>query len=99
MSERRRRQSPPDRQPRDEKLSPVDTAWLRMDRPSNLMMICGVLVFRGRLSAARVKRVLTERFLRFPRFAQRPVERDGAAFWQAAEDFDLDDHVVTTSLP
>ena len=28
-----------------ERMSSVDTAWLRMDRPSNLMMICGVLIF------------------------------------------------------
>jgi len=88
------------RQPqRDEKLSPVDTAWLRMDRPGNLMMICGVLVFRDRLSAARLKRVLAKRFLRFARFTQRPVERDGRAFWETVQDFDLDDHVVRTSLP
>jgi hypothetical protein len=26
-------------------MSAVDTAWLRMDRPGNLMMISGVLVF------------------------------------------------------
>ena len=40
---------------RREKISAVDTAWLRMDRPGNLMMICGVMFFRervDRLSAA-----------------------------------------------
>jgi len=26
-------------------MSAVDTAWLRMDRPTNLMMIVGVMVF------------------------------------------------------
>jgi len=56
-----------------EKLSAVDTAWLRMDRPGNLMMICGVLLFRRRVSRARLLRVLDERFLRFARFRQRPV--------------------------
>ena len=35
-----------------EKMSAVDTAWLRMDRPHNLMMICGVLLFRDRVDAA-----------------------------------------------
>ena len=30
---------------RREKISAVDTAWLRMDRPGNLMMICAVLSF------------------------------------------------------
>ncbi len=30
-----------------ERMSSVDTAWLRMDRPTNLMMIVGVMVFQG----------------------------------------------------
>jgi hypothetical protein len=33
-----------------EKVSAVDTAWLRMDRPANLMMICGVLMLDRPLS-------------------------------------------------
>src|SRR5512143_3015283 len=28
-----------------ERISSVDTAWLRMDRPTNLMMIVGVMMF------------------------------------------------------
>ena len=35
-------------------MSAVDTAWLRMDRPHNLMMISGVLMFREKLSLARI---------------------------------------------
>ena len=31
-------------------MSAVDTAWLRMDRPGNLMIISGVLVFGRRYS-------------------------------------------------
>src|SRR6185295_7821718 len=59
---------------RRRKLSAVDTAWLRMDRPGNLMMICGVLVFGERVTRARLLRVLESRFLAFPRFRERPVE-------------------------
>ena len=33
------------------KISAVDTAWLRMDRPQNLMMICGVLLFGERIAS------------------------------------------------
>ena len=40
------------------KVSAVDTAWLRMDRPQNLMMMTGVLTFRERLSMAKVRRVV-----------------------------------------
>ena len=59
-----------------EKISAVDTAWLRMDRPANLMMICGVLTFDRRLSLARLRAVIDERFLVFRRFRQR-AEQDG----------------------
>ena len=81
-----------------ERISAVDTAWLRMDRPSNLMMICGVLLFRDRLSYARFKDVISKRFLVFDRFRQRAVETQGGAFWESDSDFDLDRHVVRTKL-
>jgi len=85
--------------PRREKLSAVDTAWLRMDRPHNLMMITGVIMFRERLDHARLKRVIDERFLVFRRFRQRPVEIAGLSFWDADSAFDLDKHVLHTALP
>jgi len=85
--------------PRREKISAVDTAWLRMDRPHNLMMICGVMMFRGRLDYARVRRLVEERFLVFRRFRQRAVDLAGIAFWEDDESFDLDYHVALTALP
>ncbi len=63
--------------PKREKISAVDTAWLRMDRPQNLMMICGVLLFRERLSLARLRHVIAERFLVFKRFKQRADRNAG----------------------
>ena len=47
---------------RREKMSAVDTAWLRMDRPGNLMMICGVLLLRGQVSLQRLRRTVEQRF-------------------------------------
>ena len=85
--------------PSRERLSPVDTAWLRMDRPGNLMMICGVLVLSGRVSIARLRRVITERFLTFSRFACMPHEAAGAAYWVRDEDFRIAAHVVAARLP
>ena len=55
---------------RREKMSSVDTAWLRMDRPHNLMMICGVMIFDGPLAFERLRRLVEERFLVFRRFRQ-----------------------------
>ncbi len=85
--------------PKREKISVVDTAWLRMDRPQNLMMICGVLQFRDRVSLARLRNVIGERFLSFRRFRQRAVEMSGMAFWETDRHFDIERHVVHTALP
>ena len=57
-----------------EPMSKVDTAWLRMERPTNLMMITGVLMFAGPLDPKRIKTLLSERFLAFRRFRQRAVK-------------------------
>ncbi len=41
--------------PEREKLSAVDTAWLRMDRPGNLMMICAVMLLHGPVREKRLQ--------------------------------------------
>ena len=82
-----------------ERLSSVDTAWLRMDRPSNLMIICGVLVLRERVAIDRLRNTLEQRFLRFERFRQRAVQGAGGAYWQDGERFDLRHHLQRATLP
>jgi WS/DGAT/MGAT family acyltransferase len=85
--------------PRRKKISAVDTAWLRMDRPGNLMMICGVLCFRERVTLEPMQAVVIDRFLKFKRFLQRPVQTPAAAYWETAAGFDIDHHVVHVALP
>ena len=85
--------------PKREKISAVDTAWLRMDRPGNLMMISGVLVLDRPVRFERVKRIIKDRFCRFQRFQQRPVELLGAAYWEGVPHFSIDDHVLAVALP
>ena len=85
--------------PKREKISAVDTAWLRMERPSNLMMICGVMFFRERVDFRRLRAVIAKRWLQFERFRQRPVQTVAGAFWEADERFDLDHHVIRVALP
>jgi diacylglycerol O-acyltransferase len=77
-----------------ERMSGVDTAWLRMDRPSNLMMIVGIDVFDRPVEYARLRAVVSERLLAFDRFRQR-VEYDpaGAAWWVHDDRFDLAFHL------
>ena len=84
---------------RREKISSVDTAWLRMDRPSNLMMICGVLQFHERIRFERLKRVVRDRWLTFRRFRQRPVQLPGISYWETDPHFDIDQHVAHVALP
>ena len=77
----------------------VDAAWLRMERPTNLMMITGVLTFGDGLSAAALKGLLEERLLRFHRFRQRVGDREGDPYWEDDPYFDLDRHVHRLALP
>jgi WS/DGAT/MGAT family acyltransferase len=82
-----------------EKISAVDTAWLRMDRPGNLMMICGVLMFERSIPLARLRRIVDERFLVFRRFRQRVEQTATGGYWREDRDFDIAAHVVTAALP
>ena len=80
-------------------MSAVDTAWLRMDRPYNLMMISGVMMFGEKIALRRLRKVIRERFLVFRRFGQRAVETAAGAFWETDPEFDLDRHIVRAELP
>jgi WS/DGAT/MGAT family acyltransferase len=81
-------------------MSNVDVAWLRMDEPTNLMMVNGVLVFDRPLAMERVRAVVERRMLPIPRFRQRVVRpARGRPHWEDAADFRLDDHLSRTALP
>jgi diacylglycerol O-acyltransferase / wax synthase len=82
-----------------EPLLPVDHAWLRMDDPTNLMIINGVLVLAEPLGMDQVRELLRERLLSIERFRQRVVRRGGSAFWETDPDFDLDAHLFEVTLP
>ncbi len=80
------------------KMSTVDTAWLRMDSDSNLMMIVGVAMLSKSVSVVALKKALQARFLIYSRFRSRVVSDLTGAWWQEQQ-VDLDDHVVHSSLP
>ena len=81
-----------------ERMSKVDTAWLRMDSSSNLMMIVGVWVTKPGLPLADLKQRVEDRLLKYPRFKQRVVEDAAGASWVEDANFDIDRHVVTETL-
>lgn len=89
----------PRKRARREPMSRVDTAWLRMERPTNPMMITGVLMFAEPMSIDTLRRVVKQRFLAYTRFRQKAVDTPAGASWQTDEDFDLDWHVQLTALP
>ncbi|HXV75839.1 MAG TPA: wax ester/triacylglycerol synthase family O-acyltransferase [Candidatus Polarisedimenticolaceae bacterium] len=77
-----------------------DSFWLRMDAPTNLMMISAVLLFEQPLDHARLRRVVRERLLPVDRFRDRVVRAaDGTARWERHPALDLDQHLVVLRLP
>lgn len=87
---------------KSESFSPVDATWLRMDTPTNIMMITGVMMFDEPLDVGRLKEVVTLRLLRHDRFRQRvewPALALGRPRWRADPHFDLDAHIHRIALP
>ena len=84
---------------RREAMSRVDTAWLRMERPTNLMMITGVMMMETPLNIVTLRKVIQQKFLAYPRFRQKAVDTSTGAYWQDDADFDLDWHIRLTALP
>jgi len=80
-------------------MSNVDTAWLRMEQPNNLMMITGVFVFDQPLDFERFSATLEQRFLCFDRFRQRVVETRRGYRWELDPHFDIANHLHHIALP
>ena len=95
----RRTSEPSPRRLKREPMSKVDTAWLRMERPTNPMMITGVLMFAEPMTVAQLRKVIEHRFLAYARFRQKPVDGPTGAQWVEDGDFDLDWHVRLSGLP
>ncbi|HZO79223.1 MAG TPA: wax ester/triacylglycerol synthase family O-acyltransferase [Solirubrobacteraceae bacterium] len=85
------------------RLSSADTAWLHMDRPTNLMVINSVLLFDQPVDWERVRQIIQVRLVdRYPRFRQRVVESRAplrAPKWEDDPDFALEHHVHRRGLP
>jgi len=82
-----------------EPISKVDTAWLRMEQPTNLMMINGVIMMDEQLDYEKLLKTIEQRFLTFRRFRQKAVDGARGAHWVFDEDFDIRQHVRRTALP
>ncbi len=81
-----------------ERMTKVDTAWLRMDCDANLMMIIGVWQLEPGVKYAAVCERIENTLLRYDRFRQRVLEDTGGATWVEDCNFDLHNHVVLEKL-
>ena len=84
-------------------LSNVDAAWLRMDDPTNLMMITGFFEFAEPLDFERLRATIEIRLVqRWSRFRQRVRESHlpwRGPYWEDDPYFDIDNHVFRIGLP
>lgn len=85
------------------RMSTADVAWLNMDRPTNNMVVNGVMWFDEPVDWDRLRHVYEQRFLDpYPKFRQRVVEPPlpiGRVRWEDDPAFDLDRHLVQVHLP
>jgi diacylglycerol O-acyltransferase / wax synthase len=82
-----------------EPMSSVDTAWLRMERRTNPMMIVAVIGLDRRVSLDRLNQTIAAGMLRHRRFRQRVVEEVSGIYWDEDTDFELEFHVKRVALP
>ncbi|WP_338050535.1 wax ester/triacylglycerol synthase family O-acyltransferase [Ramlibacter humi] len=81
-----------------ERMTKVDTAWLRMDSDVNQMMIIGVWTLRPRVSYEQLCKRVDERLLKYPRFRQRVFEDAAGANWVDVPGLDVHQMVVRETL-
>lgn len=80
-------------------MAPADAAWLRMDRPTNLMIVTSVMWFDQALDWDALRELLRDRMVRrFPRFRQRVVDQEGSLWWEDVAGFDLEEHLHPVNL-
>jgi diacylglycerol O-acyltransferase / wax synthase len=83
---------------KSERMSRVDTAWLRMDSDHNLMMIVGVWLLRPAIGYAALCDRLESKLLRYARFRQKVVLEAVDSHWVDDDRFDLRRHIVRGKL-
>src|SRR5271166_4374899 len=84
---------------RSERIAPVDTWWLRMDRPHNLMTIVTVWILEGPVALDRLENQLGERHLTYRRYRQKVEFARGGPYWIDDPHFDLAHHIKRVRLP
>src|SRR5262249_32268296 len=79
-------------------MSRFDTTMLRMGRPTNPMVISGVITLAGPVNIEHLIRTLTKPFLAIRRFQQRVERHQGRFWWCDDPDFEPATHVERIRL-
>ncbi|MEO8805735.1 MAG: wax ester/triacylglycerol synthase family O-acyltransferase [Burkholderiaceae bacterium] len=77
-----------------QRMSRVDTAWLRMDNDVNLMMIVGVWLLQPGITHAALCERVQDKLLKYDRFLQKVVQDPMGATWVHDDNFDINRHVL-----
>lgn len=83
-------------------LSNVDAAWLKMEDPTNLMMVSGIMTFAQPVDIDYLRDLIQYRLLQFRRFRQRVVRPSlplAPPYWEDDPNFNLDSHIHRIALP
>ncbi|MFZ2240893.1 MAG: wax ester/triacylglycerol synthase domain-containing protein, partial [Gordonia amarae] len=87
----------------DRTMGPVDTIWLNMDTPENLMVIDSLMVLDGPADWDRVSELFQKRLVEaYPSFRQRvkrPRAGIGSPHWNHDPNFLLSKHLIRHTLP
>ena len=81
-----------------ERMSRVDTAWLRMDNDVNLMMIVGVWLLDPAIRYEALAERINDKLLKYGRFRQKVVQDAMGASWVEDDAFEPANHVVKHTL-
>lgn len=83
----------------NERMSSVDTTWLRMDRPANPMMIVGVWILEGPVALNNLEKQIADGLLSYRRYRQKVDYTPAGVFWRDDPNFDLTHHIKRINLP
>ena len=81
-----------------ERMSRVDTAWLRMDNDVNLMMIVGIWLLEPAVPYAVLCERVVDKLLKYDRFRQKVVQDTFGPSWVEDTEFEIGRHVLRETL-
>ncbi|MGD8626821.1 MAG: wax ester/triacylglycerol synthase family O-acyltransferase [Anaerolineae bacterium] len=85
-----------------EPLAGMDAAMLRLETPTNLMVINGVMILGAPVDFGDLRAVIRDRLLAIPRFRQRLAPAAGplsTPCWEDDPSFNIDNHLYRLVLP